>query len=319
MKSTTSLALAISMVVSVGRAVAAPDPDASYPLRVLVPDRLAPSGPGAVRLEGRLQQKLEACIHNGTLDQDVQALVAPYRAKREVGPADWRCEYWGKWFTALALADAYEPGSAAAGVRDYGVGELLRTAAPDGYLGTRQPADRMKGWDVWGCKYALLGLIADYDRTGDAKVLRAACRQCDVLIAEVGPGRTNIEDVGEWNGLPASSVLEPVVQLYERSGDQKYLAFARYIVACWDRPSKRLSHGMRLVEDAIAGKRPSQMCAPKSYEMMSCFEGLWPPRSRPARPAWSASAPAARSGSTGPPSRPARPSCPWRPASPRRG
>ena len=31
---------------------------------------------------------------------------------------------------------------------------------------------------------------------------------------------------------------------------------------------------MRLVEDALAGKNPDQMCSPKSYEMMSCFEGL---------------------------------------------
>jgi hypothetical protein len=31
---------------------------------------------------------------------------------------------------------------------------------------------------------------------------------------------------------------------------------------------------MRLVEDALTGKRPAQMCSPKAYEMMSCFEGL---------------------------------------------
>ena len=31
---------------------------------------------------------------------------------------------------------------------------------------------------------------------------------------------------------------------------------------------------MRLVEDSLAGKHPDQMCAPKAYEMMSCFEGL---------------------------------------------
>ena len=31
---------------------------------------------------------------------------------------------------------------------------------------------------------------------------------------------------------------------------------------------------MRLVEDALVGKKPARMCAPKAYEMMSCFEGL---------------------------------------------
>lgn len=243
-------------------------------MKVVAADKLKPAEAGAVRLTGRLQDKLERCVRNRLLAQDVQVLVDPYRTKTEVGDADWRCEYWGKWFTALALADAYEPNTTAAGVRDYGTEELLKTAAPDGYLGTRQPANRMQGWDVWGCKYALLGLLADYDRTGDAKVLQAARRHADVLIAELGTGQTNIEDVGMWNGLPASSVLEPIVQLYERSGDTKYLDFARHIVASWDLPSKKLPHGMQLVTDALAHKAPSQMCAPKSYEMMSCFEGL---------------------------------------------
>jgi len=34
-------------------------------------------------------------------------VIAPYRTKTEIGGADWRCEYWGKWFTSLTLADAY--------------------------------------------------------------------------------------------------------------------------------------------------------------------------------------------------------------------
>jgi DUF1680 family protein len=244
------------------------------PLKIVAVDRLRPLAPGAVQFTGPLQDKLERCVDHRLLAQDVQVLVTPYRTKTEVGEGDWRCEYWGKWFTALALADAYQPHSTVAGLRDYGTAELLKTAAPDGYLGTREPENRLQGWDVWGCKYALLGLMADYDRTGDKKVLHAACRHADVLIAELGPGKTNIEDVGMWNGLPSSSVLEPIVLLYERTGEQKYLDFARYIVSCWDLASKKLPHGMRLIEDALAHKPPSQMCAPKSYEMMSCFEGL---------------------------------------------
>jgi DUF1680 family protein len=268
------LAFTIGSLAMGDRCRAVADPVQTEPVKVVVQDRFKPAGAGEVQLRGRLDDKLQRCVHNRLLDQDVQALVAPYRSKTEVGDGDWRCEYWGKWFTALALADAYQPNSAAASLRDYGTGELLKTVAPDGYLGTRQPPNRMQGWDVWGCKYALLGLLADYDRTGDKKVLQAACRHADVLINELGPGKTNIEDVGMWNGLPASSVLEPIVLLYERTGDERYLAFARHIVSCWDLPSKRLPHGMRLIEDAIDHKRPSQMCAPKAYEMMSCFEGL---------------------------------------------
>ena len=239
-----------------------------------VKDLLTPAAPESVRISGRLGEKFDLCITNRLLAQDVESVVAPYRAKTEIGGADWRCEYWGKWFTSLTLADAYHSTPATREKRDEAAKALMVTAAPDGYLGTRVPGHRLEGWDVWGCKYALLGLMADYDRTHDATVLNAARRQTDVLIAELGPGKTSIADVGEWNGLPASSVLEPVVLLYERTGEKKYLDFAEHIVACWSVPSKRLPVGMRLVEDALAGKNPDQMCSPKSYEMMSCFEGL---------------------------------------------
>jgi DUF1680 family protein len=242
--------------------------------QIAVKDIFTPAAPETVRIGGRLGEKLDLCVTNRLLAQDIDAVVAPYYTKTETGGADWRCEYWGKWFTSLALADAYQSTPALREKRDEAAKALIATAAADGYLGTRVPAHRLEGWDVWGCKYALLGLIADYDRTHDAATLNAARRETDVLIAELGPGKTDIADVGEWNGLPASSVLEPVVLLYERTGEQKYLDFAEHIVARWSAPSKRLPGGMRLIEDALAGKNPDQMCAPKAYEMMSCFEGL---------------------------------------------
>ena len=233
-----------------------------------------PAIPGLVTIGGRLGEKLDLCVTNRLLAQDIESVVAAYRTKTETGGADWRCEYWGKWFTSLTLADAYHSTPSTREKRDEATKALIATAAPDGYLGTRQPEHRREGWDVWGRKYALLGLIADYDRTHDMAVLEAARRQTDVLITELGPSKTSIADVGEWNGLPASSVLEPVVLVYERTGEKKYLEFAEHIVACWSVPSKRLPAGMRLVEDSLAGKSPDQMCAPKAYEMMSCFEGL---------------------------------------------
>jgi hypothetical protein len=217
--------------------------------QTVINDVFAPAIPGSVTINGRLGEKMDRCVTNLLLTQDIESVVAPYREKTEGGGADWRCEYWGKWFTSLALADAYQSTSATRAKRDAAVKELIATAAPDGYLGTRQPEHRLEGWDVWGGKYALLGLIADYDRTHDTNVLAAARRQTDVLIAELGPGGTNIADVGEWNGLPASSVLEPVVLVYDRTGDQKYLDFAEHIVASWSAPSKRLPSGMRLIEE----------------------------------------------------------------------
>lgn len=242
--------------------------------RPLAEDTFVPPPPGAVRLEGRLGAQLDLCTRNRLLAQDLEAVVKPYREKREIGSGDWRCEYWGKWFTSLALADAYQSTPATRAKLTQAAEALQATAAPDGYLGTRQPEHRLKGWDVWGRKYALLGVIAYYDRTRDAKTLEAACRHLDTLLAQVGPGKTNIADVGEHKGLAASSVLEPVVLLYQRTGNPAYLEFASYLVAQWSKPSQTLPAGMRLVEDALAGLAPEKMSWNKAYEMMSCFEGL---------------------------------------------
>src|ERR1019366_6457985 len=58
-------------------------------------------------ISGRLGGKLDLCLAHRILAQDIEPVVAPYWAKTEIGGADWRCEYWGKWFTYLALADAW--------------------------------------------------------------------------------------------------------------------------------------------------------------------------------------------------------------------
>lgn len=237
-------------------------------------DTFAPAAPGTVLFEGRLASKLDLCVKNRLLAQNIEAVVKPYREKKEIGSDGWRCEYWGKWFTSLALADAYQSTPETRAKLQQAVTALLETAAPDGYLGTRVPEHRLKGWDVWGRKYALLGLMAYYDRTGDPAVLDSARRHLDTLLAQIGPDKANIADVGEHKGLAASSVLEPVVLLYQRGGDAKYLEFAQYIVGQWSKPSKQLPGGMRLIEDAIARTPPFKMSWNKAYEMMSCFEGL---------------------------------------------
>ena len=72
----------------------------------VVKDVFAPAEPESVRISGRLGDKLDLCVAHRLLAQDLESVIAPYRTKTETGSADWRCEYWGKWFTSLTLADA---------------------------------------------------------------------------------------------------------------------------------------------------------------------------------------------------------------------
>ena len=81
--------------------------------------------------------------------------------------------------------------------------------------------------------------------------------------------------------MAASSVLEPITQLYVRTGNKKYLDFAEEIVRQWEDKS---IDGPQLISksDLPVGERfpkPEKSWygweqGQKAYEMMSCYEGL---------------------------------------------
>lgn len=98
-----------------------------------------------------------------------------------------------------------------------------------------------------GRKYTSLGLIAWYDLSGDKKALEAACKVVDHLMTQVGPGKVDIVSTGNYIGMPSSSVLEPVMYLYNRTKEERYLDFAKYIVGQWETPG-----GPQLISKAIA-------------------------------------------------------------------
>ncbi len=158
------------------------------------------------------------------------------------------------------------------------VHELLATQSPDGYIGNYARGSHLEGWDVWGRKYTLLGLLAWYDLTADAAALRGAQRLADHLLREVGPGAADIVTLGLYRGMAASSVLEPMVRLYRRTHDERYLRFAEYILDRWSS-----AKGPQLIEKAgvpVAERFPapkkwwSWENGQKAYEMMSCYAGL---------------------------------------------
>ena len=45
----------------------------------------------------------------------------------------------------------------------YAVSGLLATQLPDGHIGNYGPDTQLTGWDIWGRKYSMLGLIKYYE------------------------------------------------------------------------------------------------------------------------------------------------------------
>ena len=231
-----------------------------------------------LRISGYLGQRIDACIEYRVKAQDVDHLVEPFRHKEET--LRWQSEFWGKWIQGAISSYRYDKDPELYKIIKNGAESLMETQLPNGYIGNYSEEAQLNQWDIWGRKYTALGLIAYYDLSGDRKALDAACRVIDHLMTQVGPGKVNIVTTGNYIGMPSSSVLEPVMYLYNRTRQDKYLDFAKYIVKQWETPE-----GPRLISKAIAdipvaGRFPhpkvwfSPENGQKAYEMMSCYEGL---------------------------------------------
>lgn len=244
-------------------------------------DALTPLPPASVKFTGWLGQQLSTCREGRMLQQSIPDLVLPFKARNET--RFWQTEFWGKWFTSAALSWRNDGDSAQKARLDEAVSELLKTQTLDGYIGNYRPDAQTKQWDIWGRKYVMLGLIAYYDLTGDAKALTGAIREADYTINQLKSLNLNIVTCGNWTGMAASSILEPIVLLYRRTGEGRFLAFAEDIVEKWQTPPGpdllRKALAGTAVYDMFPGPDPAQKGymsggMSKAYEMMSCYEGL---------------------------------------------
>ena len=181
-----------------------------------------------LRISGYLGHRIDACIEYRVKAQDVEHLVEPFRHKEET--LRWQSEFWGKWIQGAIASYRYDKDPELYKIIKNGAESLMETQLPNGYIGNYSEEAQLNQWDIWGRKYTALGLIAYYDLSGDRKALDAACRVIDHLMTQVGPGKVNIVTTGNYIGMPSSSVLEPVMYLYNRTRQDKYLDFAIYIV-----------------------------------------------------------------------------------------
>lgn len=146
---------------------------------------LEPAAYGATHFGGYLGEKLDLCIDNRLMAQDIERVVQPFRDKPD-GNWGFRSEFWGKWYTAAMQGYGYAPTAENRAVVDKAVQELIATQDKNGYIGTYLDENHLGEWDIWGRKYVMLGLLAYYDQTQDKSVLDAACKVADNLISETG-------------------------------------------------------------------------------------------------------------------------------------
>lgn len=234
---------------------------------------------GAAAYEGELSDLIHWVEKEQLLDPALWTLFVEQFRIGNVDDHDdgWRGEYWGKMMRGACFTYAYTQNEELYRVLEDTVRNLLATQDCHGRISTYPISKEFRGWDMWGRKYVLLGLqyfleICQDDVLAD-KVTESMCRQADYILEKIGDhaaGKIRITDTSDaWGGLNSSSILEPMVRLYNLTGQQKYLDFAEEIIEAGG------TKDFDIYRAALEGKiYPYQCPYPKAYEMISNFEGI---------------------------------------------
>ena len=244
----------------------------------IVSDKLSLFPLSSTKIEGYLGAKIDLCVKQRVKALDFDQFVEPFRYKNETRL--WQGEFWGKLMLAAIASCDYNRDPQMRKKIDDAVKGLIATQMPDGYIGNYSDSARLQQWDVWCRKYTLLALLDYNNLTGDKQSLKAASLLADYTLSQLGTGKKDIVKTGNYRGMPSSSILEPMIYLYKRTGNIKYLDFAKYIVGQWETPD-----GPQLISKSLNGIPVSERFpqpkswwswenGQKAYEMMSCYDGL---------------------------------------------
>ena len=268
---------------------------------VAVPDAMRGPALKDVRLEGWLGAKMDCFIsrrlvdpvmRNHVFDEARQTFEFRDDDEAKVGGL-WRGEFWGKEMLSSArVADYIQDKEFLSFIREE-CHRLMKYQDSDGYLGSYADKDFIHirdreacwkrfgwypNWNLWNRKYCIWGMFMAYKVTRDRTILDSVVAQMDNWIDIVRRSGIPLCDMGAavMKGMPPMSILKPLLMIYEETGDRKYLDFASEILPYWDRKDGGLPNFFR---NAVTGKPlhtwyPEPHKWAKSYEMMSCLDGI---------------------------------------------
>lgn len=209
------------------------------------------------------------------------------------GAHPWQGEHLGKWLHAATLTWLMTGDERLAAALASSVERVLATQLPNGYLGTYGPEQtfvahpenvpltelhddmdvamatkRRAGWDTWTHRYNLYGLLT-YERVFPNEAVVDACRRmADLLIRVYGEGGADLTHYGTRKGISATTLLESIVMLYERTTDAEYLAFAEHIVERME-----ANPDLRLMSSLLKGDGVVHPGEGKGYQIMANLLG----------------------------------------------
>lgn len=202
--------------------------------------------------------------------------VNQYRIEAD-SDCGWRGEYWGKMMRGATFVYSYTQNKELYEILYKTVEDMIATADDFGRISTYPVNSEFDAWDLWSRKYVLLGMQYFMEICTDAdfnkRITESMQKQVDYIISKIGDreeGKTPITSASNaWGGINSSSILEPIMKLYNITKEKRYLDFAGHIV------NEGGVDNANIFELAYENKLyPYQYPITKAYEMTSCFEGL---------------------------------------------
>ncbi|RAN82958.1 hypothetical protein B5P43_02570 [Bacillus sp. SRB_336] len=243
------------------------------------------------QLRGLLGDALDANLH-GRLSRfivdehspAIEIFAPAHRQQNREG--DWYGEHAGKWLYAAAKAAA-RSGDADLLARLRRVADfLVSTQEPDGYLGTYAPdrrfmrpqppkpaswdgAPSVRTWDIWTHAYLILGLLEVHRHFPEPRYLDAARRIGDLCWRTLHEGGIDITELGNHHGMSATVLMDPAVELYAVTGEQRYLDLAQHVLQ-----QANDNRELALLPRALAGTDAAGIATGKAYQLEWNLVGL---------------------------------------------
>ncbi|MGE9311117.1 beta-L-arabinofuranosidase domain-containing protein [Niabella sp. CJ426] len=238
-------------------------------VQYVIPDAFPLQFPQQNILSGYLGDRYFQNLNNRLLKIDEQGLLDGFLNRP--GKQRWVGEHVGKYLESAANTWTTTQNNPLKIQMDRVFNTLISTQKPDGYLGTYLPENYWTSWDVWVHKYDIYGLLAYYRVTGDQRAIDAAIKIGGLLCNNFGDGQgqKNILKAGSHTGMAATSVLDPMLDLYMWTADKKYLEFCKYIIRSYD-----FAGGPAIVQTLLKDKQVNKVGNAKAYEMLSNILGL---------------------------------------------
>ncbi len=207
---------------------------------------------------------------------DWELFVKQFKSPVDDPLGTWKGEYFGKMMRGSCMTYQYTKNDELYAILEAATLDMLTAQDPLGRFSTYSPTVEFSCWDLWCKKYVILGLLHFHEICRDEalkeRIVKALEAHLDYITERVGDGdgKKSIDETSVyWGALNSSSILEPVVRMYNLTGKKNYLDFASHIV---DRLCNGANNIITLaLEDKIL---PYQYPSNKAYEMMSCFEGI---------------------------------------------